>query len=129
MKPVARVERSETREQRSRLSPRPSGLPCLRCNLSEIPRGILLSPRRYETFSRGRTFSIGIWPKPKRSAPEAGMGGRKRSCRNEAATLHKVMQEAIGCELQKRYQPENEVPHDLLVLMMQINEDSARGQE
>ena len=53
------------------------------------------------------------------------MGGHE----TEAATLHKVMQEAIGFGLQKRYQPEKEIPHELLVLMMQINENGERDRE
>jgi hypothetical protein len=46
---------------------------------------------------------------------------------NEPATLYGVMQEAIGAELRKLYQPENEVPHRILVLLMQINEDRRRA--
>jgi hypothetical protein len=46
---------------------------------------------------------------------------------NEPATLYGVMQEAIGAGLRKLYEPENEVPHHLLVLLMQINEDRRRA--
>ena len=46
---------------------------------------------------------------------------------NEPATLYRVMREAIGIGLQKLYQPENEVPHQLLVLLMQMNEDRRRS--
>jgi hypothetical protein len=46
---------------------------------------------------------------------------------NEPATLYSVMREAIGAGLQKLYEPENEVPHHLLVLLMQINEDRRRA--
>jgi hypothetical protein len=37
------------------------------------------------------------------------------------------MREAIGAGLQKLYEPENEVPHHLLVLLMQVNEDRRRA--
>ncbi len=47
---------------------------------------------------------------------------------HEPATLYSVMQEAIGAGLQKFYEPENEVPHHLFVLLMQINEDRRRAQ-
>lgn len=50
------------------------------------------------------------------------MGGRKQTCKTEPATLHAVMQEAIGFGLRKRYQPEKEIPHELLVIIMQLNE-------
>lgn len=46
---------------------------------------------------------------------------------NEPATLYSVMREAIGAGLQKLYEPENEVPHSMLVLLMQINEDRRRA--
>jgi hypothetical protein len=46
---------------------------------------------------------------------------------NEPATLYSVMREAIGAGLQKLYEPENEVPHHLLVLLMQVNEDRRRA--
>ena len=44
------------------------------------------------------------------------------------ATLHRVMQETIGFGLRKRYEPEQEIPHELLVLMMQMNENDRRSQ-
>jgi hypothetical protein len=37
------------------------------------------------------------------------------------------MREAIGAGLQKLYEPEKEVPHHLLVLLMQVNEDRRRA--
>lgn len=46
---------------------------------------------------------------------------------NEPATLYSVMREAIGAGLQKLYEPENEVPHHLLVLLMQVNEERRRA--
>jgi len=46
---------------------------------------------------------------------------------HEPATLYSVMREAIGAGLQKLYEPENEVPHHLLVLLMQVNEDRRRA--
>lgn len=45
------------------------------------------------------------------------------------ATLHRVMQEAIGFGLRKRYEPDHEIPHELLVLIMQMNENSRRAAE
>jgi hypothetical protein len=46
---------------------------------------------------------------------------------NEPATLHSVIREAIGAGLQRLYEPENEVPHHMLVLLMQLNEDRHRA--
>jgi hypothetical protein len=46
---------------------------------------------------------------------------------HEPATLYSVMREAIGAGLQKLYEPEKEVPHHLLVLLMQVNEDRRRA--
>ena len=42
------------------------------------------------------------------------------------ATLHRVMQAALTPGLRERFQPVRDVPHDLLVLLMQINEDRRR---
>jgi hypothetical protein len=42
------------------------------------------------------------------------------------ATLHGVMQAALTQGLRERFRPVREVPHDLLVLLMQINEDRRR---
>lgn len=38
-------------------------------------------------------------------------------------TLHAVMKEALGYGLQSRYKPEREIPHGLIVILMQMNED------
>lgn len=46
---------------------------------------------------------------------------------NEPATLYGVMQEAIGKCLRKHYEPEREVPHQLLVQLLQINHDRRRS--
>lgn len=48
---------------------------------------------------------------------------RSQANRTAPVTLHGVMQEAIGPELRSRYKPEHEIPHHMLVLMMQLNED------
>lgn len=56
-------------------------------------------------------------------------GQRRHPIRHEPATLSGVMQEAIGAGLRSRYKPEKEVPHQMLVLMMQINEDQRRNRE
>jgi hypothetical protein len=42
-------------------------------------------------------------------------------------TLYSVLQDAIGHGLRSRYQPENEIPHDLLVLLMQMKENERRA--
>ena len=42
-------------------------------------------------------------------------------------TLHAVMQESVGMGLRERYKPEQEIPHGLLVLLMQMNEDNKRA--
>ena len=57
------------------------------------------------------------------------MGGQDKTAGTEPATLHKVMRETIGFGLQKRYEPEKEIPHALMVLLMQMNENGKREQE
>jgi hypothetical protein len=42
-------------------------------------------------------------------------------------TLHSVLKDAIGFGLRSRYQPEKEIPHDLLVLLMQMKENDRRA--
>ena len=42
-------------------------------------------------------------------------------------TLHAVLKDAIGYGLRSRYQPDNEIPHDLLVLLMQMKENERRA--
>jgi hypothetical protein len=42
-------------------------------------------------------------------------------------TLHSVLKDAIGHGLRSRYQPDNEIPHDLLVLLMQMKENERRA--
>jgi hypothetical protein len=42
-------------------------------------------------------------------------------------TLYAVLKDAIGYGLRSRYQPENEIPHDLLVLLMQMKENERRA--
>ena len=42
------------------------------------------------------------------------------------ATLHGVMQAALTNGLREQFRPVRDVPHDLLVLLMQINEDRRR---
>ena len=39
------------------------------------------------------------------------------------------MQETIGFGLRKRYEPAQEIPHELLVLIMQMNENGRRDEE
>jgi len=47
--------------------------------------------------------------------------------RDEAITLHAVMQASIGKGLQSRYNPEREIPHGLLVLLMQMDDEERAG--
>jgi hypothetical protein len=42
-------------------------------------------------------------------------------------TLQAVMQESVGAGLRERYKPEQEIPHGLLVLLMQIKDDKVRA--
>lgn len=44
-------------------------------------------------------------------------------------TLHSVMQESVGMGLRNRYKPEQEIPHGLLVLLMQMNDDKSRAEQ
>ncbi len=43
-------------------------------------------------------------------------------------TLHAVMRDSVGMGLRDRYKPEQEIPHGLLVLLMQMNHDRTRGE-
>lgn len=43
------------------------------------------------------------------------------------ATLHGVMRAALEQGLRQQFRPVRGVPHDLLVLLMQINEDRRRS--
>jgi hypothetical protein len=47
---------------------------------------------------------------------------------DEATTLHAVMRDAIRDDLRSQYRPENEIPHKLVVLLMQMNEDNRGSQ-
>jgi hypothetical protein len=42
-------------------------------------------------------------------------------------TLHAVLKDAIGYGLRSRYQADKEIPHDLLVLLMQMKENDRRA--
>ena len=44
-------------------------------------------------------------------------------------TLHAVMQGSIGMGLRERYKAEQEIPHSLLVLLMQMNHDRTRAEQ
>ena len=44
-------------------------------------------------------------------------------------TLHAVMQESVGMGLRNRYKPEEEIPHGLLVLLMQLNDDRNKAEQ
>jgi hypothetical protein len=43
-------------------------------------------------------------------------------------TLHAVMRDSVGMGLRERYKPQDEIPHGLLVLLMQMNHDRTRGE-
>ena len=43
------------------------------------------------------------------------------------ATLHAVLKDAIGHGLRSRYQADKEIPHDLLVMLMQMKENERRA--
>lgn len=43
-------------------------------------------------------------------------------------TLHAVMRDSVGMGLRDRYKPDQEIPHGLLVLLMQMNHDHKRGE-
>jgi hypothetical protein len=45
---------------------------------------------------------------------------------HEPATLFRVMQEAIGRGLKERFEPPEKMSHQLLVLMMQMNDRARR---
>jgi hypothetical protein len=44
-------------------------------------------------------------------------------------TLHAIMTEAIGHGLRSRYKPDKEIPHELMVLLMQMTEDRRRSKK
>lgn len=44
-------------------------------------------------------------------------------------TLHAVMRDSVGMGLRDRYKPEQEIPHGLLVLLMQMNHDRTRAEQ
>jgi hypothetical protein len=48
---------------------------------------------------------------------------------NGPMTLYAVMQESVGMGLRERYKPEQEIPHGLLVLLMQMNDDKRRAEQ
>ena len=43
---------------------------------------------------------------------------------DEPATLYRVIQEAISGRLRERYEVQREIPHELLVILMQINQQT-----
>lgn len=56
------------------------------------------------------------------------MANRQRAQRDAAApvTLHGVMRAAIGRDLQEHYPVQEKMPHQMLVLLMQINENNKK---
>jgi hypothetical protein len=57
-----------------------------------------------------------------------GSPGKKKS-QQAPMTLHAVMQASVGMGLRSRYKAEQEIPHGLLVLLMQMNDDQRRTEE
>jgi len=53
----------------------------------------------------------------------------KQNAPQGPTTLYSVMQESVGMGLRSRYKPEQEIPHGLLVLLMQINDDKNRAEQ
>jgi hypothetical protein len=58
-------------------------------------------------------------PKNNRRHAEAG----------EPHTLYRVIRETVGKQLQSRYEPSQEMPHALLVLVMQMKDKKRRKQK
>ncbi len=53
----------------------------------------------------------------------------KRNGEERPMTLHAIMQESVGMGLRSRYKPEQEIPHGLLVLLMQMDENKRRAEQ
>lgn len=53
---------------------------------------------------------------------------RKETKSEEPVTLYRVMQATIGQELRARYEAPREMSHELLVLLMQMNEQRKQKQ-
>ncbi len=53
----------------------------------------------------------------------------KRNGAERPTTLHAVMQESVGMGLRSRYKPEQEIPHGLLVLLMQMDDNTRRAEQ
>jgi hypothetical protein len=53
----------------------------------------------------------------------------KQNDADRPATLHAIMQESVGMGLRERYKPDAEIPHGLLVLLMQLNYDKQRAEQ
>lgn len=45
----------------------------------------------------------------------------KTDASHQPATLDRIMRQALAGELRKNYEVEREIPHALLVIMMQLN--------
>jgi len=54
---------------------------------------------------------------------------RARKRNDEAATLRSSMQDAIRKDLPSQYQPELEIPHELMSLLMQMDRSHGQHQE
>jgi hypothetical protein len=56
------------------------------------------------------------------SVPETGVGRD-----NDPVTLHRTMQMMIGEGLREHYQAPQKISHELLVVLMQLQEEERRG--
>jgi len=54
---------------------------------------------------------------------------RRDADADEPMTLYRVMKEAIGEQIQSCYEPPQDMPHALLVLVMQMNDEKRRKQK
>ena len=54
---------------------------------------------------------------------------QSQSKSDEPVTLYRVMQTVIAEKLKERYQPPEEMPHELFVLLMQMKEQERRDRQ
>ena len=50
----------------------------------------------------------------------------KTAVLDQPATLHCVIRQAISSGLRKRYEVEREIPHELFVILMQMNQQKQK---
>jgi hypothetical protein len=101
--------------RRSLLPAPPSGVPAIWRVRQTKPAGELR-----------RGFFIGYVPQRKVGCQ--GMANPQRALRDAAApaTLHGVIRTAIARDLKEHYPVPQKMPHQMLVLLMQMNEDNKK---